>query len=84
MARKTLTYETPIMVKLEPEEKRRLKVQVAREGTDISKLVRRLLREYLDEAEAPAEPADRTIERMANTATTRLTTAEIMALTRGD
>ena len=81
MARKKLTYETPIMVKLEPAEKRRLKVQVAREGTDISKLVRRLLREYLDRAEHDA-PGDRVVERMANTATTGLTTDEIMALTR--
>jgi hypothetical protein len=84
MAGRKVTYDKPIMVKLEAAEKRRLKVQVAREGTDVSKLVRRLVHEYLERAENDAAHADRAVAGMANTATTGLTTDEIMALTRGD
>lgn len=43
------------MVKLEPELKQRLKVEAARRGTDMSKLTREALSEYLERL--PSAPA---------------------------
>ena len=84
MARRQLKYDDPLMVKLEPELKRRFKIQATREGSDMSKVARRLVREYVEKTEGVDAPADRAVLRMANTATTGLTTDEIMALTRGE
>jgi hypothetical protein len=84
MPRRQPKYDEPLMVKLEPELKQRFKVQAARERTDMSKIVRRLVREYLERAEGDGAAADGAVGRMANTATAGLSTDEIMALTRGE
>jgi hypothetical protein len=81
--RRQLKYDEPLMVKLEPELKRRFKIQVAREDSDMSKVTRRLVLEYLDRVEQGVLD-DEAVRRMNNSATTGLTTDEIMALTRGD
>ena len=49
----------------------------------MSKLTRRVLREYLDEIEAQEEFSS-WLERIRGSATSGMTTDEIMALTRGE
>ena len=87
MAR-SVRYEEPLMVKLEPELKRRLKVEAARSDTDMSKLVRALIVEELDRREAERRKEEgrgrRLVEHMSGRATSGLTTDQIMALTRGE
>jgi predicted transcriptional regulator len=79
------TYD-PLIVKLDPELKRRLKVAAARSGTDMSKLTRRAIEEYLDRLEPHRRRGGRgseLVEHLRGRATSNLSTDEIMALTRG-
>lgn len=85
---KELRYEEPLMVKLEPELKRRLKIEAARSGTDMSKMVREAIVEILDRRESERRKEEgrgrRLVEHMTGRATSGMTTDEIMALTRGE
>ncbi len=87
MARE-LQYHDPLMVKLEPELKKRFKVEAARSGTDMSKIVRDLIAEFLARRERERRKQEgrgrRLIEHMTGRATSDMTTDEIMALTRGE
>jgi hypothetical protein len=88
MARE-LRYDEPLMVKLEPELKRWLKVEAAASGTDMSKMIRALIvaeRERRERAPAHerARRGRRLVEHMTGRATGGMTTDEIMALTRGE
>jgi hypothetical protein len=87
MARE-LRYDEPLMVKLEPELKRWLKVEAAASGTDMSKMIRALIVAERERRErAPAEErarGRRLVEHMTGRATGGMTTDEIMALTRGE
>jgi hypothetical protein len=87
MARE-LRYDEPLMVKLEPELKRWLKVEAAASGTDMSKMIRALIVAERERRErAPAKERARglrLVERMTGRATGGMTTDEIMALTRGE
>ena len=81
-------YEEPLVVKLEPELKRWLKVEAAASGTDMSKMIRALIiaerdRRERELREQPGRGA-RMIERMRGRATGGMTTDEIMAFTRGE
>jgi predicted transcriptional regulator len=82
-----LVLDTPLMVKLDPTLKRRLKAAAAQRQTDMSKLTREAIARYLDELDR--QPTRRGelpewIQRMTGTATSGLTTDEIMQLTRGE
>ncbi len=81
-----LVLEETLMVKLEPELKRRLKVEAARQGTDMSKITRKLLLAHLDEVgrtrQSPETHGENLVDRIRGRATSGLTTDEIMALTR--
>lgn len=83
-----LRYEEPLMVKLEPELKKRLKVEAATSGTDMSKMVRAMIVAELDRREQErrldGDRGARLIEHMRGRATGGMTTDEIMALTRGE
>lgn len=87
MARE-MRYEEPLMVKLEPELKKRLKIEAATTGTDMSKMVRAMIVADLDRRERARgqdlERGRRLIEHMRGRATGGMTTDEIMALTRGE
>jgi predicted transcriptional regulator len=86
MARE-LVLDTPLMVKLDPMLKRRLKAAAAERRTDMSKLTREAIARYLDELDRQPTPGGELpewIERMTGTATSGLTTDEIMQLTRGE
>lgn len=74
------------MVKLEPELKTRFKIAATREGSDMSKVTRRLVQEYLDKSEADTDDVANhpLIRRLSGTATSGMSTDEIMALTRGE
>ena len=82
-----LVLETPLMVKLDKRLKERLKAAAADHHTDMSKIAREAITGYLDELDRKrrkeGEVAD-WIERMSGAATVRMTTDEIMALTRGE
>lgn len=82
MARE-LIHEKPLMVRLEPTLKRRLKRAAAELDTDMSKLTREALEEYLDRIERDGR-GRRIVERLTGSAGPGLTTDEIMALTRGE
>ena len=72
-----------LLLKIDPQLKEQLRREAARRGTTMSKLTRRVLREYLDEVEAK-ESFARWLEEVRGTAPPGLTTDEIMALTRGE
>jgi plasmid stability protein len=46
-----MRYNEPLMVKLEPTLKRRLKIEAARSGTDMSKMVREMILRELESLE---------------------------------
>jgi predicted transcriptional regulator len=50
-SKRELVLEEPLMVKVEPALKRRLKIEAARMGTDMSKMVRQAIMEHLDRIE---------------------------------
>jgi predicted transcriptional regulator len=81
-----LSYDEPLLVKLEIALKRRLKMEAARTGTDMSKITRQALVEYLDRSERRRKRTEGQggdlVERMRGRATSQLSTEEIMALTR--
>jgi hypothetical protein len=81
-------YEDPLMVKLEPELKHRLKIEAARSKTDMSKMVRAMIAADLDRRERERRKEEgrgrRLVEHMTGRATSGMTTDEIMALTRGE
>ena len=83
-----LVYETPLMVKLDPQLKRRLKLAAVEYGTDMSKLVREAIAAHLDELDRQRRADDtrgrRLVEHMQGRGTVQLSTDEIMALTRGE
>jgi hypothetical protein len=72
-----------LLIKIDRVLKEQLRREAARRSTTMSKLTRRILREYLDEIQAQEEFA-RWAESVQGTATAGLTTDEIMALTRGE
>jgi len=51
MPRRELQFEQPLMVKLTPQLKRRLKIEAVRQNTDMSKMVRQAIEEHLDKIE---------------------------------
>jgi predicted transcriptional regulator len=83
-----LQYAEPLMVKLEPELKERLKIEAARSRTTMSSMVRELLVSDLDRRDRERSRQEgrgaRLIEHMRGRATGGMTTDEIMALTRGE
>jgi hypothetical protein len=87
MARE-LRHDEPLMVKLEPELKRWLKVEAAASGTDMSKMIRALIVAERDRRERLRAKGQgrgrRLVEHMTGRATSGMTTDEIMALTRGE
>jgi predicted transcriptional regulator len=72
-----------LLIKIDRTLKQRLRQEAARRRTTMSKLTRRILREYLDEIEAQ-EDFTRWAESVQGTATGAISTDEIMALTRGE
>ena len=78
----------PLMVKLEPDLKRRLKLAAVEHGTDMSKMVRRAIVEHLDHLDrrrrADETRGRRLVEHMRGRGTVQLSTDEITALTRGE
>lgn len=85
---KKMVFEEPLMVKLEPELKRWLKIEAAASGTDMSKLIRELLHAERDRRERELRRQEgrgrRLVEHMTGRATSGMTTDEIMALTRAE
>lgn len=75
-----------LLVKLDPVLKQRLRHEAVRQRSSMSRLTRRVLSDYLDEAEreASTETFAEWVERVTGSATSGLTTDEIMALTRGE
>ena len=49
--KRPLTYYEPLMVKLEPALKRRLKIESVRQETDMSKMTRQAIIEFLNKIE---------------------------------
>jgi predicted DNA-binding protein len=88
LARRGLAYEEPLMVKLPSELKERLKVEAARSRSDMSKIVRDLITDYVkrmeDERRKEEGRGRLLVEHMTGRATSGMTTDEIMALTRGE
>ena len=82
-----LVLEKPLMIKLDRALKERLKAAAAEHDTDMSKIAREAIARHLDALERqrrePGRVAD-WIEQMSGTATVKMTTDEIMALTRGE
>jgi predicted transcriptional regulator len=72
-----------LLIKIDADLKQQLRREATRRGTSMSKLTRRVLRDYLDEIEAQ-EDFSRWLDRARGSATTAMTTDEIMALTRGE
>jgi predicted transcriptional regulator len=72
-----------LLIKIDAQLKQQLRREATRRRTTMSKLTRRILRDYLDEIEAQEEFA-RWAESVRGTATGGMTTDEIMALTRGE
>jgi plasmid stability protein len=81
-------YNEPLMVKLEPALKRRLKIEAARNGTDMSKMVREMILRELESLERQRRAEEgrgrAVVEHMRGRATAALSTDEILALTRGE
>ena len=76
-----------LLVKVDRGLKQQLRREAARQGTTMSRLTRQVLRNYLDEAEEAAERESSFgdwLDRARGSATTGMTTDEIMALTRGE
>ena len=51
MPRRELVLEQPLMVKVDPALKKRLKLEATRQGTDMSKMVRQAIVEHLEKVE---------------------------------
>ena len=79
-------FVEPLLVKLDRTLKLQLRREAARQGITMSRLTRRVLRDYLDDAERGTgkEVVAALIERGRGSATSGMTTDEIMALTRGE
>lgn len=75
--------EESLLIKIGFNLKQQLRREARRQGTSMSQLTRRVLRDYLDEVEAQEDFA-RWLESARGSATTAMTTDEIMALTRGE
>ena len=75
-----------LLVKLDPALKQRLRREAVRQRSTMSRLTRRVLSDYLDGAEraASSETFDEWAKRVTGSATSGMTTDEIMALTRGE
>ena len=82
MARQA-AYEQLLMVKVPATLKRRLARAAAAHHTDMSKLTREAIEEHLERLDRTGK-AEAMIRRMTGSATTHMTTDEIMALTRGE
>ena len=80
---RTAIHEQLLMVKLSPALKQRLKRAAAKHHTDMSKLTREAIVEHLERLDQ-TQRAEAMIRRMTGSATTQMTTDEIMALTRGE
>ena len=72
-----------LLIKIDRHLKEQLRREAARRRTTMSKLTRRILRDYLAEVEAREDFA-RWAETVRGSATGGMTTDEIMALTRGE
>jgi predicted transcriptional regulator len=48
MSRRELVHEEPLMVRMDPGLKRRLKITAAQQGTDMNRMARTAISEYLD------------------------------------
>ena len=72
-----------LIVRLEPQLKHRLKVRAALDRTDMSKIAREALEDYLDKLDR-ADRARGIVERATGSAGPGMTTDEIMSLTRGE
>ena len=59
MNKRPLTYYEPLMVKLEPALKRRLKIESVRRDTDMSKMTRQAIVEYLNRIDGNDEAAEK-------------------------
>jgi plasmid stability protein len=83
-----MRYNEPLMVKLEPTLKRRLKIEAARSGTDMSKMVREMILRELESLERQRRTDEgrgrAVVEHLRGRATVALSTDEILALTRGE
>jgi predicted transcriptional regulator len=76
-------YEQLLVVKVPKALKRRLERAAARRHTDMSKLTRDAIEEHLERLEHEKR-FDDWLESARGSATSGMTTDEIMALTRGD
>jgi predicted transcriptional regulator len=72
-----------LLIKIDPRLKQQLRREAKRRGTSMSMLTRQVLREYLEEIEAQ-EDFSRWLDSIRGSATSGMTTDEIMALTRGE
>ena len=72
-----------LLIKVDSPLKEQLRREARRQRTSMSKLTRRVLRDYLEDVEAQDDFA-RWVDEIRGTAPPGLTTDEIMALTRGE
>ena len=72
-----------LIVRLDPQVKRRLAVRAAGDRTNMSEIARQAIEARLDELDR-ADRARRMIERAAGSAGPGMSTDEIMSLTRGE
>jgi predicted transcriptional regulator len=72
-----------LIVRLDPQVKRRLAVRAAGDRTNMSEIARQAIEARLDELDR-ADRAQRMIERAAGSAGPGMSTDEIMSLTRGE
>ncbi len=81
-----MPQDDSLLVKLDPRLKQRLRHEAARQRSTMSRLTRRVLSDYLDDAERAGanESFAEWAERVTGSATSGMTTDEIMALTRGE
>jgi predicted transcriptional regulator len=79
----TTIGERTLIVRLDAELKQRLKIRAAVDRTDMSKIAREALGEYLDKLER-ADRARQVVEELTGSAGPGMSTDEIMALTRGE
>jgi len=75
--------EESLLIKIGYNLKQQLRREARRQGTSMSQLTRRVLRDYLDDIEAQ-EDFSRWLDSVRGSATSTMTTDEIMALTRGE
>jgi predicted transcriptional regulator len=83
-----LIQEEVLIVRLEPELKQRLKLEAVKQRTDMSKITRRALQEHLRKLETQRRRSEahgeKLVEALRGRGTGKLSTDEIMALTRGE